>query len=220
MTILENVRLYLITGPNLLIPCYPWLSLTLSSFPNFFCFSPIISDYLWLSDYLWPSLNISDNLWIYLTTLESICSSIAISGYSCPFWLSFAISGSLWQSYYLLLFLTIPSYFWSFLTISVHLCKLFQNFKLFGEWLNEWINFARYRGAFAPKNISRQFLVNLNFFNFFTITRMSAFPGCPNIFWENGNISFTELTYSDLKQVIIFRASLPCSRSILASSSN
>ena len=118
------------------------------------------------------------------------------------------ISGSLWQSYYLLLFLTIPSYFWSFLTISVHLCKLFQNFKLFGEWLNEWINFARYRGAFAPKNISRQFLVNLNFFNFFTITRMSAFPGCPNIFWENGNISFTELTYSDLKQAIIFLASL------------
>ena len=132
-----------------------------------------------------------------------------------------AISCYLWQSmtisYYLLLFLTIPSYFWSFLTISVHLCKLFQNFKLFGEWLNEWINFARYRGAFAPKNISRQFLVNLNFFNFFTITRMSAIPGCPNIFWENGNISFTELTYSDLKQAIIFRASLPCSRSILAS---
>ena len=52
------------------------------------------------------------------------------------------------------------------------------------------------------------------------LTRKSAFPGCPNIFWENGNISFTELTYSDLKQVIIFRASLPCSRSILASSSN
>ena len=211
MTILENVRLYLITGPNLLIPCYPWLSLTFSCFPQLF---------LLFSDHLWLSLTISDNLWIYLTILEYICSSIAISGYSCPFWLSFAISGSLWQSYYLLLFLTIPSYFWSFLTISVHLCKLFQNFKLFGEWLNELINFARYRGAFAPKNISRQFLVNLNFFNFFTITRMSAFPGCPNIFWENGNISFTELTYSDLKQVIIFRASLPCSRSILASSSN
>ena len=60
-------------------------------------------------------------------------------------------------------------------------------------------------------------LGKFDFFNFFTITRMSAIPGCPNIFWENGNISFTELKYSDLRQAIIFRASLPCSRSILAS---
>ena len=71
--------------------------------------------------------------------------------------------------------------------------------KKHGEW------------GFKRKNTSRQF---------FTITRMSAIPGCPNIFWGKGNISFTELTYSGLKQAIIFRASLPCSRSILASSSS
>ena len=57
-------------------------------------------------------------------------------------------------------------------------------------------------------------------FNFFTITRMSAIPGCPNIFWGNGKISFTEWTYGDLKQAIFFWASLHCSRSILASSSS
>ena len=34
---------------------------------------------------------------------------------------------------------------------------------------------------------------------------------------KNGKFSFTELTYSDLKQATFFWASLPCSRSILAS---
>ena len=129
----------------------------------------------------------------YILLQDQICWYLAIPGYLLHCLPSLTFSAFLRLSLTIWISLTISEYIWQF---------------------------ARYRGAFAPKNISRQFLVNLNFFNFFTITRMSAFPGCPNIFWENGNISFTELTYSDLKQVIIFRASLPCSRSILASSSN
>ena len=81
VTIFEHIRLYLflpylIIGPNLLIPCYPWLSLTFSCFPQLF---------LLFSDNFWLFLTLYDNLWIYLTTLEYICSSIAISGHSCPF---------------------------------------------------------------------------------------------------------------------------------------
>ena len=87
---------------------YPQHSLT---FPNFFWFSPTISDNLWLH------LNISAAISVNLSPFLAIF---------CYPWQSVT------KSYFLLLYLTIPSYLWSFLNISGSLNKLLQ-FKLFGK---------------------------------------------------------------------------------------
>ena len=136
--LLQDQICWYLAIPGYLLHCLP--SLTFSAFLR-------LSLTIWLSltisEYIWQPLNISDYIGIHLFINSYLWLFMSILAIFCYLWQSMTIS------YYPLLSLSLAifDHFWSFLVITASYFK-FQTF----WWMNDLINIARYRGAFAPKN--------------------------------------------------------------------